>query len=107
VIQNLAIDEDTVKAELLTIGDERTQVSVKIQRIELADIDSGADPGVLLAKVSRSVTQAILTGRLRNAEGLILADVAAELAESLDGIRGLRRDVGASRTGVRRHDPAC
>lgn len=89
VIQNLAIDDDDVKAELLPIGGERTPVSVKIERIELADIGSGADRGVLLAKVSGLVTQAILTGVLRNAGGLILTDLMGELAESPDGIRSL------------------
>ena len=90
VIQNLAIDDDDdVKAELLPIGGERTHVPVKIKRIELADIGSGADRGVLLAKVSGLVTQAILTGVLRNAGGLILTDLVGELAESLDGIRSL------------------
>ncbi len=89
VVRHLAIDDVTVQMDLLPIGGELTRVPIKIQRLELRDVGSDTDEGVLLAQLTGIVMQAILDSVLKEGGGLIPPEIAADLASGLKDLEGL------------------
>ena len=91
VIDKLLI-EDVVVTAAPVQGFDLGKVSIPIDRIELKDVGSESDKGVLLADLSGIVVQAIL--QRASATGKLPGLVQGALGGKLGGLRGLQ-DVGA------------
>ena len=92
VINEVAVTNVNVSVNMLPIGGELTTVPVKIERIELRDVGSGKDQGVVLAELTGIVVQAILTAVVDKAGTVLPADILADLTHGLDQIDGLGGD---------------
>jgi len=84
VIRKLTIQDITVDAQLTQVGGELTRVPVTIERIELTDIGSQSDRGVLMSELTGIVTKAILTAVVRKAGHLLPEVIAGELGAGLE-----------------------
>jgi hypothetical protein len=89
VIEKVDIRNVRVNVDLLPIGGELTRIPVTIERIELENVGSDTDGGVLLADVVGILIKAILTTVVQKCGDLLPADVLGELNAGLEQLSGL------------------
>ena len=89
VVQHVLINDVKVQADLLPIGGKLTRVPLTIERIELKDVGTDSDEGVLLAELTNILMKAILTSVAEKGGGLIPADITNGLTAGLKGLEGL------------------
>lgn len=86
VIRKVNIEDITVDVQLTSIGGSLTQVPVNIEKIELTDVGTDSDRGVLLSELTGIITKAILTAVVRKAGGVLPDAIAGELGAGLERI---------------------
>lgn len=89
IVRKITIDDITVDVEVLPLGGSLTRLPIEIERIELKDIGTGKDNGVLLSELTGIVTKAILEAVAKRAGSILPGEIAAELNKSLAGLVGL------------------
>ncbi len=89
VINKVAVNDVEVQVELLPVGGSLTRVPVKIERIEVQNVGSDSDQGVMLAKLTGILIKAILTSVVQQAGSALPGDIAAELNSGLAQLEGL------------------
>ncbi len=83
VIEKLTLRDIQVNVDLLPIGGKLTRVPVTIDLIELEDVGSDSDQGVLIAQLTGIVIKGILSAVARDAGDLIPEDIAAGIDQGL------------------------
>ena len=89
VIEKVSIRDVRVNVDLLSIGGELTRIPMTIERIELENVGSDTDRGILLADVIDILIKAILTTVVQKCGDLLPADVLGELNGGLEQLSGL------------------
>ena len=89
VVQKVVVRDVRVEVELLPIGGDLTRVPIIIDAIELEDVGSDSDKGILLAELTNIILKAILTTVARQGGDLLPGDIAGELTAGLDQLKGL------------------
>jgi hypothetical protein len=90
VIEKVAINDVRVQVDLLPLGGELTRVPLRIERVELENVGSGSDGGIMLAQLTALLTEAILSAVVEKGGDLIPAEISGELAKGLEGLEGLK-----------------
>ena len=89
VIEKVGIRDVRVNVDLLPVGGELTRIPVVIEQIELENVGTGSDEGILLADVIGILIKAILTTVVQKCGDLLPADVLGELNAGLEQLSGL------------------
>ena len=89
VIEKVSIRDVQVEVELLPVGGSLTKVPVVIERLELENVGSDSEKGVLLAELTDVILKGILTAVLNQAGHVLPADIAGELTAGLGRLKGL------------------
>ncbi len=88
VIHKLLIEDITVHVDLLPVGGSLTRQEITIPRIEMQDIGSDTDKGVLISEISSIVLKAVLKSVIDSGiqlPGDVLKDLSGSLA-NLDSV---------------------
>lgn len=83
IVRKVVVENITVDAQLTSVGGDLTRVPVEIERIELTDVGTDSDQGVLLSELTGIVMKAILTAVVKKAGHLLPEGIAGELGEGL------------------------
>jgi hypothetical protein len=83
VVNKVSITDVEVQVDLLPIGGKLTRVPVKIDKIEINNVGSDSDKGVLLAELTGILIKAILTSIVNQAGDLLPGDIADQLNHGL------------------------
>ena len=89
VVRKISIEDVVVDVQMATLAGNSTNIPVMIDKIELTDVGSDSDHGVLLSELTGIITKAILTAVVRQAGGVLPDAIAGELSAGLDRIHGL------------------
>ena len=89
VVQKVTVRDVHVEVEMLPIGGALTRVPIIIDAIELENVGSDSDKGILLADLTNIILKAILTTVARQGGDLLPGDIAGELTAGLDQLKGL------------------
>ncbi len=83
VFERIAIRDVQVDVELLPVGGSLTRLPVTIDRIDLRNIGSDSNKGVILAELSSVILKAILQSVLQKAGDILPADLTTDLTQGL------------------------
>lgn len=89
VIKTVGIHDIRVQVDLLPIGGDLTRIPLTIEKIELHDVGSESDQGILLAELTNIVLKAILTAVVEKAGHVLPGDITGELSAGLAQLRDL------------------
>ncbi len=89
VVRKVIVEDVRVDVELLPLRGPLTRLPVTIERIELSDIGSDTEGGVVLAELSGTLVKAILQAILQQAGSVLPAEIAGELGAGLEALGGL------------------
>ncbi len=89
VIEKVTIEDVEVQVDLLPIGGKLTRLPVMIERIELENVGTDSDRGVLMGDLIDILIKAVLEAVLQKSGDLFPGDIAAELQQGLAGLAGL------------------
>jgi hypothetical protein len=84
IIRKVSIEDINVEVQLTSVAAARTRVPVMIEKIELTDLGTDSDRGVLLSELTGIITRAILTAVVRKAGHVLPGVVAQELGAGLE-----------------------
>lgn len=88
IVRKLVLKNITVDVDMMPVGGAITRQQVQIPQIELENIGTAGDKGVMLADLSGVVTKAIMAAVVQ--KGLSLpGDITKELAGGLDKLGGV------------------
>ncbi len=90
VIEKVDISDVQVQVELLPIGGDATRLPVRIERIELKNVGSDSESGVLLSELTGILIQALLKSVVDKAGPMLPADIRGELTSGLAGLKGMQ-----------------
>lgn len=83
VIRKVVIEDITVDAQMTSIGGDLTRVPVTIERIELTDLGTDSDQGVLMSELTGIVMKAILSAVVKKAGSFLPEGIAGDLGDGL------------------------
>ncbi|MAE66807.1 MAG: hypothetical protein CMJ18_21320 [Phycisphaeraceae bacterium] len=83
VIRRLLIEDIDVQVDIQMLGQDLKRVPLRIDKIELVDVGSETEGGVLLAELYDVIFKALLQGVLKDAGGVLPALVSGELSKGL------------------------
>ncbi len=84
IVRKVSIRDVSVEVDLLPIGGGKLQrLPINIEKIELTDVGSDSNQGVLLSELTGILTVAILEAVLDKAGGILPDEIAAELRGGL------------------------
>lgn len=101
IINDLTIRNVTVHVDLLPLpgmGGKLTRMDVAIPEIQLKNIGSNSNQGVVLAEVTNQVTKAILTAVVKKTGGVLPPEIATGLSEGLAQLKDVSK-LGMQVTG--------
>ncbi len=89
VIQDVDIRNVNVNVQVIPLGGELTRIPISIEEIQLSDIGSDSDNGVVLAQLTGILMKAVLQAVVAKAGNVLPADVMAGLTAGLDQLDGI------------------
>lgn len=89
VVRLVVVEDVDVAVDLLGIGGGLTRLPVHLDRIELRDVGSESDGGVVLAQLSGMLVKALLEAVVQQAGGVLPGEITAELTQGLAMLHGL------------------
>ena len=89
VFEKIAIRDIRVDVEMLPIGGSLTRLPVTIDRIDLQNVGSDSDKGVILAELTNIILKAILQSVVQKAGDILPADLTADLTQGLAQLEDL------------------
>ncbi|MEM8834557.1 MAG: hypothetical protein AAGD00_01940 [Planctomycetota bacterium] len=89
IVNEIDIKDVDIRVDMLPIGGDATVVTLPIERIQLSDVGSDSDKGLLARELVTIVVQAILTEAKNKGAGILPAEILSDLEGQLAQLQDL------------------
>ncbi|HRX87494.1 MAG TPA: hypothetical protein P5572_20910, partial [Phycisphaerae bacterium] len=89
IVKLVTVEDVNVQVDLLGIGGGLTQLPIHLDKIELRDVGSESDGGVVLSQLSGMLIKALLEAIVQKGGAVLPAEITAELNRGLAMLGGL------------------
>lgn len=89
VVNEIDIKDVAIRVDMIPIGGDATVVTLPIERIQLNDVGSDSDKGLLARELLTIVVQAVLTEAQRVGSGILPAEILSDLDGQLAQLQDL------------------
>lgn len=95
IIREIVIKDVKVHVALLPLGGSATRVTIPIEELQLTNVGTGSDGGLVVAQVAGTLLKAIILAAMEKGSGNIPSELLGELNTAMASLAPLK-EIGAS-----------